>query len=136
MTLLLFIHFPASICKCRDTLMYSIYGREESNASQEKLCYIILYFKEKQLSCENYFIVFIIFMGITTSLCPLITLFRIPFICTPIHLTGFYSVSIFNRFIQLVSVMLSHALINFHVWLILVHVLVSTLFVHDLWILS
>ena len=52
-----------------------------------------------------------------------------------IYLTRFHSLSIFNRFIPLVSVMILHDFFNLHMWLILIHFLVSTLLGRDLWML-
>ena len=60
---------------------------------------------QKQLRCEIYFYcVFIIVRGITTIRSPLTTLFYIIHLWTFIQLTRFYSVSVFNEFIPLVSI--------------------------------
>ena len=70
--------------------------------------------------------------GITTLWIPLITICYSTFILMFIHLTRFHFVTNFNGFILLESVMLFHAFLNLHVWLILIRALVSNLFDSDL----
>ena len=133
-TLLLFIHFvSASIWKWYDIFMYSNYGIDESDVSRENLCCIIWYLKRNNCIVKNIFIACLLLLGETiTSWSPLITLCYSPFLRTFINLTRFHSVSIFNGFIMLVSVMLLHAFLNLHVWLIFIRVLVSNLLGRDL----
>ena len=87
-------------------------------------------FKQKQVCCENNFYRgFIIVKGITASWSPLLNICYSSFLWTFIHVTRFQSVSIFNGFISLVIIILLHAFLNLHLWLILIRFLVSTLFV-------
>ena len=103
---LIFIHFPASIWKWHALVMYYIYGIEEIEVSGENLCSIICYIcKEKQIHCENIFIVcLLLHRGISTSWRPLIALCYIPLLRKLIYLEIFESFPIFNGFIPLVSV--------------------------------
>ena len=71
----------------------------------------------------------------TTLWIPSITLCCSPSIQVFIHLEIFHSVSISSGFIPFVVVMLLHAFINLHVWLILIRVLVSNLLGRDIWVL-
>ena len=97
--------------------------RGEQNQSRKPLLYYLL-FKEKQLLCEDYFYhVFTIVRGMTSSWILLITIFYSPFLRAFIYLTVFHAFSIFNGFILLVIVMLVHAFIKWHVWIILIRVL-------------
>ena len=67
----------------------------------------------------------------TTSWIPLINICYSPFLRVFIHLKIFHSVSIFDGFIPFVVVILLHEFINLHVWLLLIHFLLSKLLGRD-----
>ena len=128
MTLLIFILFvSALIWKLYFIFMYYIYGIGESILSRENLCYIIwCIFKQKQINCEKYFYcVFITVMEITTQPSPLITIYR-PFIRTFIYLTRLHFFQYSTGSFCWWDLMILHAFLNLHVWLILFNVLCLT----------
>ena len=118
--------------KWHSLLVFTFMVIEENYVSSRKTpCYIIWYLKRNQLIfSETIFIVCLLFLGGTdTSQIPLITIFIVTLFGTFIHLTRFHYISIFNRFIPLVRVMLLNTFLNLHAWLILIHALVSNLLV-------
>ena len=75
--------FSASVWKWHAPFMYSIYGIQESDVSQENIYYIIWYLKRNNCVLKNIFIVYLLLQrGLKTSLIPLITLFYITFLRT------------------------------------------------------
>ena len=81
---------------------------KKSDISQENLCYNIWYLNRNNCIVKNIFILCILLLGEQPRKFPQIF----------IHFTIFHSVSIFNWFISLVIVVIFHALLNIHVWLV------------------
>ena len=85
--------------------VFCVWYRGKQRQSRISLLYYFL-FKEKQLHCENFLLscVYIISRGDKDAMKLFNNSFYSPFPRTLIYLTIFYSVSIFNDFIPLVSV--------------------------------
>ena len=134
-TIIIFIEFvSASIWKWHSLFMYSIYGIEEIDTSQENICYIFV-FKDKQQHNKNSLIVCLLLKrGLTMTWIPFIIICYSPFLWTFIYLMRFHSFSMFKSLFLLVRVMLLHTFIKLNVWLILIHVWCLT-FLCDVWIL-
>ena len=78
---------------------------------------IIWYLKRNKCILKYIFILCLLFQRVMNiSWIPFITLCYIPFPHTFIYLEKFRSISIVNRFIPLVKVMLLHFFIKTHVW--------------------
>ena len=139
MALLIFILFFFQIPFGSDVLsslhvFHLLYRGNQHRSIKSLLYYFIL--KRHNWVVKPLFIVCLILLGgTTTSWNPSKNICCGTSVQTFIYLTIFHSVSIFNNFILSVRVMILHAILNLHVWSILIPVLVSDLFGCSIWIL-